>query len=164
MLILNENNVTIGCAIERKDDKLYFLPISRTMPRIFCEFPLIGTEEFSFPIIVNSNLFEVERDRNAIRDNNPVNYELIKVAVSLYKELIDYCSESDMTRNEFNICILKPSTSSIVQDYSYKEIKEHIEKSAIVPIHNHSGGLKRLAFKDNSGNVIIGIPKTKKDT
>ncbi|MGR0119875.1 ATP-binding protein [Bacillus halotolerans] len=164
LLILNENNVTIGCAIERKDKKIYFLPIPDAMPRVFCEFPLLGTEEFSFPIVVNSRLFEVERDRNAIRDSNPVNNELIKVAVSLYKELIDYCSESKGTRNEFNICILKPSTSSSIQAYSYKEIKEHIEKSPIVPIHNHLKDLKRLAFKDNNGNVTIGIPKTKKST
>ncbi|EOO70343.1 hypothetical protein IIC_04785 [Bacillus cereus VD021] len=161
LLILNENNVTIGCTIEHKDDKLYFLPISNNMPKVFCEFPLLGTEEFSFPIVVNSNLFEVERDRNAIRDSNPVNKELIKVAVSLYKELINYCSESTQTRNEFNICILKHSTPSIVQDYSYQKIKEHIEKSTIVPIHNHLGVSKRLAFRDNDGNVKIGIPKTK---
>lgn len=101
LLILNENNVTIGCAIERKDDKLYFLPISRTMPKVFCEFPLLGTEEFSFPIVVNSNLFDVERDRNAIRDSNQLNNELIQVAVSLYKQLIDYCSKS--ARQEMNL-------------------------------------------------------------
>ncbi|MEW4025037.1 ATP-binding protein [Bacillus sp. YAF8] len=164
LLILNENNVTIGCAIERKDQKIYFLPIPDAMPRVFCEFPLLGTEEFSFPIVVNSGLFEVERDRNAIRDSNLVNNELIKVAVSLYKELIDYCSDRKGTRNEFNICILKPSTSSSIQAYSYKEIKEHIEKSPIVPIHNHLEDLKRLAFKDINGNVTIGIPKTKKST
>jgi hypothetical protein len=160
LLILNENNVTIGCAIERKDDKLYFLPISRTMPKVFCEFPLLGTEEFSFPIVVNSNLFDVERDRNAIRDSNQLNNELIQVAVSLYKELIDYCSKSAMTRNEFNICILKKSTSSIIQNNSYKEIKEYINKSAIIPIHNHMEGSKRLAFKNSDGQVVIGIPST----
>lgn len=162
LLILNENNVTIGCTIEYKNDMLYFLPISSTMPKVFCEFPLLGTEEFSFPIVVNSNLFEVERDRNAIRDSNPVNNELIRVAVSLYKKLIDYCSESEMTSDEYNICILNPSNSSSIQAYSYKEIKEYIEKSAIVPINNQLGGLKRLAFKDNTGTVRIGIPKTKK--
>ncbi|MGG0279719.1 ATP-binding protein [Bacillus pacificus] len=160
-LIAKEDNVTIACAIEYRDDKLYFLPFSNNMPKVFCEFPLLGTEEFSFPIVVNSNLFEVERDRNAIRDSNPVNNELIKVAVSLYKELINYCSESKQTRNEFNICLLKRSPSSNLQEYSYKKIKEHIEKSKIIPIHNHLGDLKRLAFKDNDGKVQIGIPKTK---
>ena len=65
-----------------------------------------------------------------------------------------------MTRNEFNICIFKPTSSSIIQTYSYKEIKEYIEKSAIVPIQT---GSKRLAYKDNEGKVKIGIPKTKKN-
>ncbi|MGX5487279.1 hypothetical protein COC45_25835 [Bacillus cereus] len=161
LLISNENHVTIGCAIERKDSKLYFLPINHNTPKVFCQFPLLGTEEFSFPIVVNSNLFEVERDRNAIRDSNELNNELIKGAVSLYKDLINYCSESTQTRNEYNICVLKHPSSSILQGYSYKKIKEHIEQSIIVPIHNHLGGLKRLAFKDNDGNVQIGIPKTK---
>lgn len=162
LLILNSNNVTIACPIKHKDDKLYFLPISSTMPRVFCEFPLLGTEEFSFPIMVNSNLFEVEKDRNAIRDGNPINKELIEEAVSLYKELINYVSETKITRNEFNICILKSSNSSTIQAYSYNEIKKYIEESPLVPIHNHTGGLIRLAFKDENGNVTIGIPKTKK--
>ncbi|MDP9579740.1 UNVERIFIED_ORG: hypothetical protein J2X74_005614 [Bacillus sp. 1751] len=162
LIILDEKNVTIGCAIENKDNKLSFLPIPNTMPKIFCEFPLLGTEEFSFPIVVNSNLFEVERDRNAIRDSNPVNFELIKVAVSLYKELINYCVEKTITRNEFNICILKPVTSSIIQSYSYEEINKYINKSTIIPIHNHEGVFKRLAFRDSDYNVIIGIPTTKK--
>lgn len=160
LLVLNENNVTIACAIERKDDKLYFPSISSSMPKIFCEFPLIGTEEFSFPIVVNSNLFDVERDRNAIRDNNQLNNQLIQVAVSLYKKLIDYCSKSEMTRNDFNICILKKSTSSIIQNNSYKEINEYIHKSEIVPINNHLNGSKRVAFKNNKGEVVIGIPST----
>lgn len=163
LLILNENNVTIACAIERKDSKLYFLPNTRNMPKIFCEFPLLGTEEFSFPIVVNSNRFEVERDRNAIRDNNSVNIDLIEKAIFLYKELIDYCSKSKMTRNEFNICILNPPNLSVIQNESYKDIKKYVEKSAIVPVHNQSGDLKREAFKDYNDDVKIGIPKSKKN-
>lgn len=163
LLILNENNVTIGCEIECKDDKLYFLSIPSTMPKIFCEFPLLGTEKFSFPIVVNSNLFDVERDRNAIRDSNQLNNELIQVAVSLYKELIDYCAKNTITRNEFNICTFEKSTSSIIQNNSYKEIKEYIDNSVIIPIHNYMEGSKRLAFKNSDGQVVIGIPSTEKN-
>ncbi|WP_408895281.1 sacsin N-terminal ATP-binding-like domain-containing protein [Paenibacillus taichungensis] len=162
LLVLNENNVTIACGIERKDEKLHFLPISSNMPKVFCEFPLLGTEEFSFPIVVNSNSFDVERDRNAIRDSNQLNNELIQVAISLYKELIDYCSKSEKTKNEFNICILNTSSSSTIQNNSYKEIKEFIDKSKIIPIHNYMEGSKRLAFKNSDGQVVIGIPSTEK--
>lgn len=160
LLILNRNDVTIACAIDRMDDKINFLPSTQIMPKIFCEFPLLGTEKFSFPVVINSNKFEVERDRNAIRDNNLVNIELIKEATSLYKELINYCSKSEITRNEYNICILNTPNLSAIQNNSYKEIKEFIEKSVIVPIYNCQGDLKRESFKDFSDVVKIGIPKT----
>lgn len=164
LFVLAEKNVTISCAIERKDNEIHFLPISTAMPKIFCEFPLVGTEDFSFPIVVNSNLFEVERDRNAIRDSNQLNKELIQVAVALYKELIDYCSKSTITRNEFNICVLQKSTSSIIQNDSYRRIKDYIEASAIVPIHDdYTEGSNRLAFKNSDGEMVIGIPSTERN-
>ena len=54
LLILNEKKCNYWLRIERKDNKLYFLAIPSIMPKVFCEFPLLGTEEFSFPIVVNS--------------------------------------------------------------------------------------------------------------
>ncbi|MBL3646002.1 hypothetical protein JMN23_27085, partial [Bacillus sp. RHFB] len=157
------NSVTIACAIEFRESNIYFLPIPNIIPKVFCEFPLIGTEKFSFPIIVNSELFEVERDRNAIRDSNVSNIQLMKRAVSLYKELINYCLEFENTKNEFNICTLNQCNSSDIQKYCFTEIKEYIEKTPIVPIHNHLGTFKRLAFKNNKDEVLIGIPLTKED-
>lgn len=164
LLTLNKKNVTISCPVEFSEKNLIFLPISNTIPKVFCEFPLLGTEDFSFPIIVNSNLFEVERDRNAIRDSNQLNNELIQLAVSLYKELIDFCSKSTITRNEFNICVLPKSTSSIIQNDSYREIKEYIDTCAIIPVDdNYTKGLNRLPLKDKDGQVMIYIPSTEID-
>ncbi|MCR8928842.1 ATP-binding protein [Priestia megaterium] len=163
LLTLNKDGVTISCAIERKDNIVYFLPISNTIPKVFCEFPLLGTEEFSFPIVVNSELFEVERDRNAIRDSNLLNMQLIQTAIDLYKKLLNFCSKNKNTRNEFNICILNKNDSSEIQANSYQQIKEYIDKSEIVPIHNHVTDSKRLAFKNNEGKIAIGIPSIKQE-
>lgn len=160
LLILKEGDVTICCPIEFRNGEIYFLPINSAMPKVFCEFPLLGTEKFSFPIIVNSNLFDVERDRNAIRDSNQLNSELIQVAIQLYKELLDYCVEVKKTENEFNICNLKKTNTSIIQNNSYKKIKDYIDKSTIISIHNHEGLPKRLAFKDSEGQEVIGMPST----
>lgn len=160
LIILNDNSVTIACAIERIDSEIYFLPILSSIPKVFCEFPLVGTEEFSFPIIVNSTLFEVERDRNAIRDNNETNMELIRKAVALYKELISFCLEHKSTRNEFNICILNKPYESNIQEYCYAEIKKYIEKKPIIPAYDDLGGSNRIAFKNSSDQIVIGIPLT----
>ncbi len=90
-----------------ENDLLSFLTISENMLKLFCNFSLIGSEEYSFPIIVNSDLFDVEIYRDAIRDGNADNKKIIEEAVSLYKILIDYCTDNVITRNEFNICLLK---------------------------------------------------------
>ncbi|OFN24315.1 hypothetical protein HMPREF2578_07980 [Staphylococcus sp. HMSC072H03] len=163
LLILNGNRVTIGCNIEISDKKLYFSAFPDTMPKIFCDFPLLGTEDFRFPIVVNSNLFDVERDRNAIRDSNTLNMELIKEAISMYKELIYYCTKTKKVKDEFNICIIKPSSKSVIQEYSYKAIKEYIDTSRIIPVDN-CGKIEKLAFKNDNNKVVIGLPKTKEIT
>ncbi|WP_211656235.1 sacsin N-terminal ATP-binding-like domain-containing protein [Planococcus alpniumensis] len=163
LLILNEKNVTVSCPVKFDEKCLVFLPIHNKIPKVFCEFPLLGTEDFSYPIIINSNLFEVERDRNAIRDSNKLNNDLIQVAVSLYKELIDYCTTSEITKNEFNICSLESPDTSAIQNYSYREIRNYIDTSSIVPTHyGCATKSKRSAFKNRSGEVVMSIPTTEK--
>lgn len=162
LLVLNENGIIIGCPIERYDDRISFLEIPDTLPKIFCNFPLVGTEGFSFPIIINSNLFEVERDRNAIRENNEENKILIKTAVSLYKELISYCSLNMMTKDIFNICILNlPITTSSIQNNCYNTIKECVEYSKIVKGFNCEREEEILTYRSSPDSIQIGIPKTK---
>ena len=159
LLFLNENEVTIGCEVKFINKELHFLPFSDNLPRVFCEFPLLGTEKFSFPIIVNSKLFDVERDRNAIRDSNEMNMSLLKVAISLYKELLDYCSKTNNTKNVFNICLINKPINSVIQNHCYKELKEFIETSPIISIYNDLGELNKEPFKENS-EVNIFIPLT----
>ncbi|MFZ3578316.1 hypothetical protein [Virgibacillus sp. DJP39] len=43
---------------------------TKKMPKLFCDFPLNGSKEYAFPIIVNSDLIDVEINRDAIRDCN----------------------------------------------------------------------------------------------
>src|SRR5699024_9239155 len=50
LLLLNENGIIIGCRIECYDDRISFLEIPDTLPKIFCNFPLVGTKGFSFTI------------------------------------------------------------------------------------------------------------------
>ncbi|WP_139129199.1 ATP-binding protein, partial [Paenibacillus nuruki] len=82
LYLSTNNNVTIACPMKIDASNLYvFLPIPENMPKLFCKFPLIGTEQYSFPIIINSDLFDVEIDRNAIREGNSHNKLLINEAI-----------------------------------------------------------------------------------
>lgn len=165
ILFLKRNNVTIACPVKYdfQNNLLLFLNIPENMPKLFCNFPLIGSEEYPFPIIVNSELFDVEIDRNAIRDGNAENRKLIEEAVFLHKLLIDYCADNVITRNEFNICSLKNRHYSGLQKYCYDEIKRYIEKKPIIPINSPSNGYERRSYLDDSGQIQIHFPKAKKE-
>lgn len=165
ILCLKRNNVTIACPVTYDFDNklLSFLTMPENMPKLFCNFPLIGSEEYSFPIIVNSDLFDVEIDRNAIRDGNAENKKIIEEAVSLYKILIDYCTDNVITRNEFNICLLKNRQYSGLQKYCFDEIKGYIKTKPLIPINNPSYDYERMSYLDDSGHIQIHLPKAKKE-
>ena len=70
----------------------------REVPRIFCDFPLIGTEKFHFPVIVNSFFFNQQTERDGIwlkgHGDTEVeeNQAILVQAVSLYEDLISKLS------------------------------------------------------------------------
>lgn len=165
LLISEQNNVTIACPVkyDSVNKLLTFLPIPENMPKLFCNFPLIGSEEYAFPIIVNSDLFDVVIDRDTIRDGNADNKKIIEEAVSLYKSLIDSCAESGNTRNEYNICILKSGQYSGLQKYYYDEIKGYIAKSPLIPINTPSYGCERISYLNDVGKIQIYLPKPQKE-
>lgn len=165
IFLLKRNNVTIACPVkyDLKTGLLSFLVIPENMPKLFCKFPLIGSEGNAFPLIVNSELFDVEIDRDAIRDGNVDNKKIIEEAVFLYKKLIDYCVGNVITRNEFNICLLKNRQYSGLQKYCYDEIKSYIKKKPLIPINN-SSGYERKSYLDDSGQIQIYLPKAKKES
>ncbi|WP_202077561.1 sacsin N-terminal ATP-binding-like domain-containing protein [Caldalkalibacillus salinus] len=164
ILCLKRNNVTIACPVTYDFDTalLSFLRIPENMPKLFCNFPLIGSEDYAFPIIVNSDLFDVEIDRNAIRDGNAENKKIIEEAVYLYKKLIDYCTDNVTTRDEFKICLLKSGQYYGLQKYCYDEIKDYIEKKPLIPINSPSSDYERMSYLDDSGDIQIHLPKAKK--
>lgn len=66
----------------------------KEVPRLFCDFPLIGTERFHFPVVANSFYFnpQTERDGIWLKGNEDIevqtNRSILVQAVALYGELI----------------------------------------------------------------------------
>lgn len=72
-----------------------FLKFSEKCARIFLDFPLIGSEKFCFPVVVNSRAFHPNEPRSGISlvdqvtsVDAGVNKEEIEKAVSLYQEFL----------------------------------------------------------------------------
>lgn len=100
--ILNKNLTTIAIPVKIESEKVEILPIDESVPKLFCDFPLIGTEIFSFPAIINNPNFNPTDPRDGVyltisQRENPLaedNKQYIQEAVDLYFELLKFASDN----------------------------------------------------------------------
>lgn len=59
-------------------------------PRLFCRFPMVGSEYFGLPFAFNSEAFEVTETRDALRDDHPQNPQLLDASLNLYQFALNY--------------------------------------------------------------------------
>ncbi len=79
-----------------------FVPISDSTPKLFVDFPLIGAENFPFPIVINHRGFHTNEPRSGITlvDNTAsndaiVNKKIMIQAVMAYKTYLNQVVEKD---------------------------------------------------------------------
>ena len=149
--ILNASNskVTIATEVEKVDNG-YEIKSHRDIPKLFCDFPLIGTEAFHFPVIVNSFYFNPQIERDGIwlkgSDDSEVveNQSLLEEALELYKSLLDKVS-SENFYNIFNMTNSKlpDTTEKYFDEYWYREsiqkpLREYLLTKPIIELENDS--------------------------
>ena len=91
-------NVSVVTELEKKGKCVLIKEYSKKLPRVFCDFPLIGTEDFAFPAVMNSSKFNPTEPRNGVflkdvdEPETNDNKKLMNEAVRLYKEFLSYIS------------------------------------------------------------------------
>ncbi|PZO08424.1 MAG: hypothetical protein DCF25_22200 [Leptolyngbya foveolarum] len=91
--------MTLAMPLDEQDGQLSIAAIHAKTPRLFCDFPLIGSEQFSFPTVFNSPLFNPSEPRDTVlldeRDDEKrrFNKSIFEYALNLYSDLLDYASK-----------------------------------------------------------------------
>lgn len=153
--ILNGSNlrVTVAAEIEKMDNG-YQIKSHNGIPKLFCDFPLIGTESFHFPAIVNSFYFNPQIERDGIwlkgTDDAEVieNQSLLEDALELYKTLIDKVSSENFF-NLFNLSNSKlPDTNEKYFDEQWyinniqNPLRTYLLTKPIIELENSSAEKK----------------------
>lgn len=159
---------TIAVPVKIEGDQVTILPIEKGVPKLFCDFPLIGTEIFSFPVIINNPNFNPTDPRDGVflktteRYNKDIdeNQKIIQQAIDLYFELLDYAS----TNKWENLHLLaKINTMNDVPDWlsrTYfndtilKPIREQLLHVKLVK--NANGELKSIL--NDEGDIYMYFP------
>jgi hypothetical protein len=158
-LILHLSNEKVAIATEvEKCERGYSVKDIKDLPKLFCDFPLIGTENFHFPVIINSFFFNPQTERDGIWlkgiDDAEVieNQKLLESAVDLYRDLLSRIAQEDFL-NLFNIAETQtPSTDDRYFDKEWyqesiqKPIREFIYDASIVELEDEVANKK--AIKD----------------
>ena len=101
----NGRNTSIAIPLEWNGNKESLLPVGE-IPRLFLGFPLIGTENFGFPVIINSRHFTPTENRDGVflwqseDETNLRNQAVIEEACGLLIRLLQFSASSNW-RNSY---------------------------------------------------------------
>lgn len=136
--IVKSDDVEIAINGKTQDDK-YKVETLEGIPRIFVAFPLFGTQDLPFPVVVNSRKFEPTEKRDGIflgKENNDDitrNKELLKNSIDLFVNLI---SDLDRWQNGHTLLNLErpPDKDWLDKDWYLTLLKQVIEKIGDVSV------------------------------
>jgi hypothetical protein len=160
---LSANGVSIAVEIEQKDGRTFVKGFDEYLPKLFCDFPLIGTRDFYLPFIVNASDFNPTEPRDGIwltdKDSEPKveqNKKLMLEARHLYGKLLAYAIEQKWG-NLYNLANTKtPAAKSWfsedwVKANMQKPIRDALLKQPIVELEN--GEVVPIKNADNKDNI-----------
>jgi len=127
------------------------------VPFLFCAYPMLGTENFPFPCVINNPEFvpRTERDGIELSENDKVNRSIITEAVKAYSELLKKLCDKDLGKI-YNACNLKTGIfEGKDQEWFKKSISDSLKTSILGnEVIKVTGGKKKL------NDVYIPYPET----
>lgn len=163
---LSENDVEIIIPVVEEAHKKYCTKTPLKLPRLFCNFPLIGTDDFPFPVVINSPKFNPTEPRDGIfltnNDDKKIddNKKIINTACSLYQKFLNYASNMEWQQLFNAIKINDTPTKDWLS-------KEWVDENVITvcrniikytPLIDTYGG-KRITLFNSKSDQQVFIPK-----
>lgn len=166
---LSTEKTTIAIPISFEDqENIVITALPEVLPRLFCDFPLIGSEDFYIPIIINSSYLNPNEPRNGIfltdRHNEKVeeNKAIVAEAIGLYEKLVLYASKQLWGGMYHLANTFKPPEKDWLSlkwfsDFISNPIYKILSNTSIVDTENH--GRKKIL---EGGNISIWFPSSTK--
>ena len=97
LIAQNKNKTSVITPLESKEERRVCLQVENTL-RLFKGLPLVDTESFSFPAVINSSNFAVPSTRDGLplekSEVNQINREIIEEACTLLVDLIEHAASN----------------------------------------------------------------------
>ena len=161
-LVAHGEKATVTVPVQLMDNNSICLPIKNT-PRLFLGFPLVGTQNFSFPGVINSFKFTPTEYRDgvylgqSINEANLENQEVIEEACELLVRLLRFAASSNWHR-----AYLLAEIPNIREQYwlNAEHLKKYIVEQLIEKIRQSSVVLNESDEEVPRGNLKLPIAET----
>jgi len=169
VIVLKNDSSDSKCSLAWKvDDNNKLLPLKTLnklkFTNLYCTFPLLGSEGFSFPIVLHSAKFKPNEKRNGILlDNeNEGNRLIIESAISLFKNFMMNYSQN--FSGIFNIIEISDDKNLDRIDKSWhsdkiSELRKSILTTKIISTYKIDGSIERQSIINESGNTQVFFPQ-----
>jgi hypothetical protein len=120
--VLGSGLTMIAMQVKQTADGVRILPLGPGVPRLFCDFPLLGTEAFPFAVVVNNPTFYPTEPRDGVfltKTDRPFpqsehNKGIIEEALALYLLLLDHASQNEW-HNLYLLAAVKPVQAELAR-------------------------------------------------
>ena len=93
ILAIKGDSVMLAVNVIQSNGENHIAHYDANLPKLFCDFPLLGTHDFPFPVVINSGSFDPNEPRNGLilnGDESTQNKEILEKACELFVELMNY--------------------------------------------------------------------------
>lgn len=146
----------------------FLLPIEKEVPKVFLDFPLIGTEELHIPFVVNSPFFEPTEPRDGISltggtdEDTQKNVDVFNEAFRLYNILINYVEDKAKWKNLYNLAyIRKPKEKDWINNSWYE--KTYIKPTRETLLSKSIVDTVRYSRRAITGQGTVDFPSSSKN-
>lgn len=169
-IVINDTKLKLILPIDIIESKYLFKPLDPKIPKLFLDFPLIGTENLNIPFIISSPFFEPTETRDGVSltanddKDTKTNSELLKYAAELYTKFLDEVSKDNNWNNLYNLARIKhPDKKEWINPKWYDEsfLKPIRKKLLYVPIVQINSQL-RASIKNLNNEDQVYFPYASK--
>ncbi|MBL4898581.1 MAG: ATP-binding protein [Colwellia sp.] len=170
---LSKDFTTIAIPILRDNGEISIGQMQNELPRLFCDFPLVGTENFPFPVIINNPNFNPTEPRDGIlltgieklTQKVIENRTILKEAIDLYLILLEFAASNKWQNLHLlaNLYPLRLSQSWITSEWYRDEVLNPIRKRLLsANIVNTENGGEPVAILSTEGKKHVWFPNSVK--
>jgi hypothetical protein len=143
-----DRNTTIAIKVKQNDDGSYIIQkFPDYSPILYCAFPMIGATEFNFPVIVHSEYFTPNRERDGIEisEYDKENRDILIDAKDAFLTLIGVVEEQkwDCSYHLFGLTKV---------DFANDDIQKWYKQYIFKPIYNKLRGSNIIRTSDEIGD------------